>query len=130
MKHSCSFAFYDSHCGFCSYTTGLLRVWIGDRQPIFWADLRTVDSREILREHGIRFVTLNTIYVIIDGAVYSKSRAILMLFRLTGFHWLANILLKLPQHQTDKIYDFIAKHRYKISRALPVPGNKRLGPKL
>ena len=115
-----SLVFYDSQCSFCTDTIAMLRRRIKTQEQIAFDDLRSFKAREVLRQHDIRFVSLNTIYVIRKGKVLTKSNAILELLTLTTWKYLAAPLLIIPQTQLDKVYEFIAKHRYKISSGLLV----------
>lgn len=80
-------------------------------------DLRSREARQLLRDRDITFVTMNTIYCIDGDVVAKKSTAIFRIFRTARrpYRYLS-LLRMLPVKFTDYCYDFVAKHRYTISK--------------
>lgn len=109
---------YDGVCGLCN---GLVRfVLARDQQRVFrFAALQHDVAKQTLERLGHTVTELDTFYVIEDygtvGArVLSKSRAALAVGRHLGWRWAwSRLLYIVPRSLADRIYDFIAKRRYK-----------------
>jgi predicted DCC family thiol-disulfide oxidoreductase YuxK len=82
-------------------------------------DLRTREARSILKNREVDFVNMNTIYCITQDEVLNKSRAVFAIFSnaKSGYRFFS-FFRKLPVKLTDKVYDFVARHRYSISKGL------------
>ena len=56
-----------------------------------------------------------TILFISQGNCYTKSTAILEIFKILGGIWLLLLIFRyIPLRVRDKLYDWIAKNRYKL----------------
>jgi predicted DCC family thiol-disulfide oxidoreductase YuxK len=102
---------YDDQCQFCC---AIARWAKAQNAEIEVWSVRSTDSKELLKTHGIHFIDLQTVYFV-EGAVYVRSRAAFQLIRHTQrpWRWLA-LFRFLPLSLTDFCYNFIAKNRHKI----------------
>lgn len=120
---------YDGVCGLCERTIRF--VLKRDRGGVFrFAALQSPAARQILARHGIRESSLETFYLVQDFGlaterVLGKSSAALgVLSRLQGPWRLAGVARVLPETLRDRVYDAIARRRYRIwgrCDACPLP---------
>ena len=105
---------YDGVCNFCNAVVNFIVKH--DKKKIFrFAPLQSKDARAYLREHKEAFVSLKTVYLIEDGNVYKRSRAVFRMFRQLPYPWkMFSWLRILPVRLTDYFYKLIAKHRYTL----------------
>jgi len=122
--------FYDGICGLCNRSV----IWLikHDRKRILrYASLQSGFSKKALQDEGLD-ITSGTIVFYDDQKVYTKSAAILKIFRrLGGIYRLAMIFYILPPVLRDAIYDWIARNRYRWfgkyeSCPVPDPRNRQL----
>lgn len=103
---------YDGLCNFCSTVVKL--VLKNDQLGNFkFAPLQSKEARSLLREAGIQFATLKTIYLIENNTAYKRSTAVFRIFSklkypLKIFSWFSF----LPEFITDAGYNLIARYRY------------------
>jgi predicted DCC family thiol-disulfide oxidoreductase YuxK len=120
---------YDGVCGLCNR---LVRVLLRfDKDDCFrYAPLQSQFASEVLRRHGLDAAELDTVTLIGDyGTVteqaYTKSDAIMLAAHKLGGIWLlGRVTSVLPKSIRDKVYDVIARNRYRIFgkyRTCPVP---------
>lgn len=110
---------YDGVCGFCNATIQFLLA--RDPEGAFkYAPLQSDLAKQALARHAVTVEDLDTVYVIAkygttDEQVLSRSTAALHCAGRLGFPWsLGRVALAIPRVIRDGVYDFIAKHRYKI----------------
>lgn len=108
---------YDGVCGLCNGAVQF--VLRRDSRALFdFAALQSEAGRAFLARAGLSPHQLDTVYVIADyrtGAArtLSKSRAALFVLQAIGGVWrIAGALRALPPPLLDRVYDFIARHRY------------------
>lgn len=109
---------YDSKCDFCTaFISKLPLLKINTEVSVY--DLRTREARSILKSRDVDFVNMNTIYCVTEDEVLNKSSAVFTIFSnaRSGYRYFS-FFKRLPVKLTDKMYDFIAKHRYSISKVL------------
>jgi predicted DCC family thiol-disulfide oxidoreductase YuxK len=101
---------YDDQCKFCCAIARWAKKQNTDIE--IWS-VRSADSKELLKSHGINFIDLQTVYFV-EGAVHVRSRAAFRLLRHTRFPWRWLSLFRfLPLPLTDFVYNLIAKNRYR-----------------
>jgi predicted DCC family thiol-disulfide oxidoreductase YuxK len=109
---------YDSQCDFCCWFLDFFEKKKRKSICFLKYDLRTTEARSLLRDVNVKFVNLNTIYLI-DDHVLMKSKAVLEILKRTRFPFNAFYFFNiLPKKMTDKIYEFVARNRYKIGKLL------------
>ena len=109
---------YDGVCGLCNRLNQfILKRDSGDR--FRFAALQSSIAGELLRRYGRDAGDLNTVYLIVnyrapDERLLSKGRAVLYVLRALGGIWSsARILELLPSRFLDRLYDFVARRRYR-----------------
>lgn len=106
--------FYDGVCGLCDRLVQF--VLRHDRRHRFrFAALQSDAATQTLGHFGKDPEDLDTVYVVADGALLSKSRAIFYVLRELGLPWsLVAVFRVLPRTLTDWFYDRVARNRYRI----------------
>lgn len=114
MERAAKYILYDGKCNFCTRTTQWLLRY--DKQNVITAlAVQMPDARTILRQSGVQFVNLNTIYFIDNGQVYTKSvAAFRILSYLSRPVYYLSYLRILPTWFTNFGYDVVAKYRHKL----------------
>ncbi len=116
--------FFDGVCVFCNFWVQF--IFERDRKKsIFFAPLQGTNAKNLLPENFIN--SLDTVVFWNDGQLLTKSDAILEALKLIRYSpeiiWLLSII---PHFFRNKIYDFIANHRYKLFGKLevcPIPSD-------
>lgn len=110
---------FDGVCGLCN---GLVRFVIArDRRRAFaFVPLQGDAGSAIATRLGGNPASMTTLYVVVDhqtaaARLLSRSRAALFIARTLGWPWKAAGLAGiLPAVILDRIYDIVARHRYRI----------------
>jgi predicted DCC family thiol-disulfide oxidoreductase YuxK len=109
---------YDGVCGLCNRLNQfILKRDASDR--FRFAVLQSSLAGELLQRYGRDASDLNTVYVVVnygapDERLLFKSRAVLSVLRALGGPWsLARIFEPLPSRFLDRLYDFVARRRYR-----------------
>ena len=101
--------------GVCNLCNGLLKFIIKrDRKKRFrFAALQSDYAKYIEKRHGLNLTDLNTVILIKDSKVYTKSSAVLHIAQGLGFpySW-AICLFIIPPFIRNYVYCFVAKNRY------------------
>jgi predicted DCC family thiol-disulfide oxidoreductase YuxK len=115
---------YDGVCGFCNCM--MRRTLRRDRDALFrFAPLQGALARAILARHGVALPPADspdpgTFYLVLDrGApgerLLARSDAVAFIVRhLPGFSLPAALFRLLPRFLRDALYDFVARHRYRL----------------
>lgn len=110
---------YDGVCGLCSRLLAFLLVH--DRRRRFaFASLQSERGRSWVLQSGRNPDDLTSFYVVTDyrqpsAALLAKSRAALFVAQAIGWPWKALTLFgALPTSWLDRVYDLIARHRYRV----------------
>jgi predicted DCC family thiol-disulfide oxidoreductase YuxK len=110
---------YDGVCGLCSRLNQFV-IARDDQRHFHFASLQSAAGRAALAPFGITSQDLTTFYVLAHyrGAApvqLTKSRAALFVMTTLGWPWrAAGLLYLLPKRLADRVYDVIARHRYRI----------------
>ena len=104
---------FDGVCNLCNRS--VLFIIKHDRSAKFqFAALQSNFGQHQLTKVNLPIDVLNTILLIKNGKVYSKSSAALEIARDLGGLWPAFYVFKIvPAFIRDVVYDFIAKNRYR-----------------
>lgn len=101
---------YDANCKFCIHFAN----WCIKKQSnltIF--SVRDNQAKTLLRNVGIKFIDLQTIYFIDNEKVFVRSKAIFKILGSVGLPWkMLTLFTLLPVHITDYFYKLFAKYRY------------------
>lgn len=101
---------YDAKCNFCSR----FAAWSILKNPsLISLSVRDNTAKSILRNFGVKFIDLQTIYYINEDIVFVRSRAIFNICKEFKFPWLIIFYFNyLPVRLTDFFYKKFAKYRY------------------
>jgi predicted DCC family thiol-disulfide oxidoreductase YuxK len=121
--------FYDGVCGLCNRLVKFLLRF--DRRDRFrYAALQSDFAAEVLSKHGLSAADLNSVTLVrsfgLQGErAYTKSDAIMIAAgELGGFWRVGEVALVLPKGIRDKVYEVIARNRYRMFgryQTCPVP---------
>lgn len=108
-----SIILFDGVCNLCNGAVNF--VIKRDPGNVFkFAPLQEKQGALLLKTHTIDIQKLDSIVLIENGNVYTKSSAALRIARKMSNLWpLFFVLLIIPSFIRDGVYDFIAKNRYK-----------------
>ena len=103
---------YDGVCGLCNSTVN----WVirHDRRDMFrFAPLQSAAARQILNAAGLDADDLQSVCLVVQGRILTKSRAFFGITAELGFPWAMLRLARIvPSSIADAIYDWIARNRY------------------
>lgn len=103
--------FIDGDCGFCQWASRILRSISAEELSIYpqSSDLCISYQEKILDTRW----ALATVQVIANNRLYIKSAAVAEVLKHAKWHFLPlRLLFLMPEKFLDKVYDFVAKHRY------------------
>ena len=108
-----SIILFDGVCNLCNGAVNF--VIKRDPGNVFkFAPLQEKQGALLLKTHAIDIQKIDSIVLIENGNVYTKSSAALRIARKMSNLWpLFFVLLIIPSFIRDGVYDFIAKNRYK-----------------
>ncbi|SDX00354.1 Predicted thiol-disulfide oxidoreductase YuxK, DCC family [Hydrobacter penzbergensis] len=105
---------FDGDCNFCDSAVN----FVIDNDPKFifrFASLQSDIGKEILKSKNISIAVLDTIYLITDERVYTRSDAIIEIGKNIEWIWPFAYALKVaPKSLRDFMYSFFAKKRYRF----------------
>jgi predicted DCC family thiol-disulfide oxidoreductase YuxK len=104
---------FDGECGLCS---GAVRFIIA-RDPgrrFRFASLQSEAGRRLVRQHGMADGVADSVVLVENGRVYTKSDAALRVVRKLRHPWpvLAAFAI-VPRPLRDAVYDWVARNRYR-----------------
>ncbi len=104
---------FDGVCHLCNSSVDF--VIRKDQQRQFRYTANQMEAgQKILRAHGLNPEQIQSVYLLENGNLYSKSTAALRIARHLGFPWsLAWGLILVPAFLRNLVYDLIARNRYK-----------------
>lgn len=101
--------------GVCNLCNGIVQFII-ERDPdahIKFAPLQSPVAVQLLAGHPNRANLPDTVVLVEDGQLYVRSTAALRAARHLRFPWfLARVFLIVPRPLRDRVYDWVARHRY------------------
>jgi predicted DCC family thiol-disulfide oxidoreductase YuxK len=110
---------YDGVCGLCNQLVQFLLTH--DRGDVFmFASLQSATGKALVARWGGNPEDLSSFYVVADfrtadARVVTKSDAALFLAQELGWPWtLARVARVLPRAIRDRLYDVIARSRYRV----------------
>ncbi len=104
---------FDGICNLCNSSVQF--IISHDRQKKFtFASLQSDAAKEILLQFDTKYFNLDSIILIYNDKIYSKSAAIIRVGMLLGKGFSFSVIFYIiPRFIRDWMYDFIAKNRYK-----------------
>ena len=104
---------FDGVCNLCNSSVQSVIKYDTKKQFLF-ASLQSDAAKEILLQFGETNLKLDSVILIYNNKIYSKSSAILKITQLLGGFYSLNIIFySIPKFIRDKMYDYVAKNRYK-----------------
>lgn len=103
--------------GVCNLCNGFVHFIIkrDTKARIKFAALQSNISKIILQKKAIKDDEMNSVIVLINDEIYTKSTAaILLLVELGGFWKCVYLFYFIPKFIRDFFYNIIAKNRYKV----------------
>ena len=102
--------------GVCNLCNGFVQFVI-KRDPkarFRFAALSSEAARQVLKDAGVHGSIPDSIVLVQDGQIYFRSDAPLRIARGLTFPWpLFAVFAVVPRVIRDRVYDFIAAHRYR-----------------
>ena len=103
---------FDGVCNLCNGTVQFIIPRDPNRR-IRFAPLQSETGRELAARCGISTEDLETLVLVEGEACYTRSEAAICVARhLGGVYALAGLLRVVPRPLRDRVYDFVAAHRY------------------
>ena len=104
---------FDGICNLCNWTVQFIIKQ--DAKAIFkFASLQSEFGKSIIQQGGYSFENPESVLLLKDGEILSKSSAaIAIAAELNGFWKALSLLRFLPKSFRDGIYDWIAHNRYR-----------------
>ena len=104
---------FDGVCNLCNKTVRFI-IRRDPKAKFRFASVQSVSGQLLLKQLGLPTDRLDSIVYICDDKFYLKSTAVLTILNELGSGWqLMSFLIRFPTSLRDKVYDFIAKWRYK-----------------
>jgi len=108
-----SIILFDGVCNLCNSSVNFI-IKHDKKEHFLFASLQSDAAKEILLQFNSKIIELNSIALIEGGKVYEKSTAALNITKhLSNFYYLLYYFIVIPVFIRDRIYNFIAKNRYK-----------------
>lgn len=102
--------------GVCNLCNGFVQFVIA-RDPsarFCFASLQSAAAASLLKEAGLQTPAPDSIVLVEDGRLSFRSDAALRIVRHLSFPWpLAYGFIVVPKFIRDRVYDFVAAHRYR-----------------
>ena len=114
MKLNNNILIFDGLCNLCSGSANFI-IKRDKRAKYKFASLQSEVGIKLCIQHNIDTTKIDSIVLIKDDAVYIKGAAVLEILKDMPIGWrLLRVGVILPKEIRDWLYDFVAKHRYKI----------------
>ncbi len=103
---------FDGVCNLCNSTIRFIHHR-DSKQQFKYQSLQSEKAKELLKNEGYDFDTLNSFVFLKDGKIFQKSDAALEVAKSLGWPYSFLVIFKIiPKPIRDTVYDFIAKNRY------------------
>lgn len=105
---------FDGVCNLCNSWVQFI-LPRNKSQSIIFGSLQSESGQKLLKENRLPHKEFDTLIVIDQGKVYKKSQAVFFLIKQLDFPWpLFSIFRIIPRCISDRVYDLIARSRYKV----------------
>tara|TARA_B100000768_G_scaffold75248_1_gene71942 strand:- start:144 stop:539 length:396 start_codon:yes stop_codon:yes gene_type:complete len=114
MKKIKNSILFDSKCNLCSKT--VKRVMKLDKNKLFtFISNNSKYGKEIIKENNLNSITTETIVLFTteNEFLIKSDAAISIAVKLNPLFLIFNLLFVIPKNIRDRIYDYVAKNRYK-----------------
>ena len=104
----------DGECNFCN-NTALFVIKFDKYDKFRFASQQSETGKKLLREYHYHDSEINTIILLKDNEVYTKSSALIEISKhLVGIPKLFIIFKIIPVSLRDLLYDLFSKYRYRL----------------
>ena len=105
---------FDGFCNLCTFS--LQYIMKRDRNGLFnYIPLHSDRAKDLIDNLDIDLSKIDSIILISNGIVFIKSKAVFNALSLVGGYWKFLLVFQIiPSVILDKIYDFIARNRYRV----------------
>lgn len=104
----------DGECSFCNKTAAFI-LKRNKSKDILFASSESDNGKVFIEKNQIQFDPKKTLIFVKGNRVYDRSSAALQIAKsMSGLYPAMLIFWIIPKFIRDTIYNFIAKHRYKI----------------
>ncbi|MDH5368269.1 MAG: thiol-disulfide oxidoreductase DCC family protein [Cyclobacteriaceae bacterium] len=104
---------FDGVCNLCNGAVNFI-IDRDKKEKFQFATLQSDKGKHLLRRIDLPTDKLNTIVLIDQSKIYTKSTAVLHITKqLSGFWSLLFVLIIVPRFIRDECYDIVARSRYK-----------------
>lgn len=105
---------YDGICHLCNGSVRFINKYQHKGKFVFIA-LQSLEGKQLCTKYHQAANDINTILFIKDEKSYIKSNALLLILKEMGGFWRCFTILRfIPLSWRDKVYDTIARHRYRL----------------
>ena len=114
MKQIKNTILFDSKCNLCSKT--VKRVMKLDKNKLFtFISNNSEFGQNIIKKNNLNFITTETIVLFTNEEEFliKSDAAISIAVKLNPLFVIFNLLFVIPKVIRDKVYDYVAKNRYK-----------------
>ena len=114
MKQLKNTILFDSKCNLCSKT--VKRVMKLDKNKLFtFISNNSEYGKNIIKKNNLNFITTETIVLFTNEEEFliKSDAAISIAIKLNPLFVIFNLLFVIPKVIRDKVYDYVAKNRYK-----------------
>ena len=114
MKQLKNTILFDSKCNLCSKT--VKRVMKLDKNKLFtFISNNSEYGKNIIKKNNLNFITTETIVLFTteEEFLIKSDAAISIAIKLNPLFVIFNLLFVIPKVIRDKVYDYVAKNRYK-----------------
>jgi predicted DCC family thiol-disulfide oxidoreductase YuxK len=104
---------FDGLCNLCSGSVQFV-IAHDPAERFHFAALQSASGRRLLQQHGVTDSLPDSIVLVEDGRIFTRSTAALRIARRLPFPWLLlAALLAVPRPLRDWVYDLAARYRYR-----------------
>jgi predicted DCC family thiol-disulfide oxidoreductase YuxK len=114
MKKIKSTIIYDGECNFCKASVRWLKERDKENRLSFLA-LQSQEARMLLKSYNEQFAQKNTVYLLSNNEVYTKSEAVLKALKILPRPYSFLSYLRIfPMSIRNWFYDIVAKNRHRL----------------
>ena len=104
---------FDGICNLCNSSVRFI-LKHDTREQFLFSSLQSDASKKLLLHLNYKIRQMNSILLVENGEIHEKTDAVLKIASGLRFPWnLATAFRILPQKLRDKMYDYVAKNRYR-----------------
>jgi len=105
---------FDGVCNLCNAWVQFV-IKRNKSRSVAFASLQSDAGQNLLKGHNLPHEDFDSLVVFHKGKVYKKSQAVFILVKQLNFPWpLLGVFRIIPTFISNKVYDMIARNRYKL----------------